>query len=378
MTSKAHAALPKELPVIGILGDGQLSKMSIEAYQRLGGHAFAFGSSTQSPAGLVADRFIVGSDKSLQDLTAFFQLVDVVTLENEFIDSNLLIQAAHDSGTALYPEPSRFQLIEDKLSEKRFFSDSGTKVARFFAVNELSDLVDAPGYLKLAKGGYDGKGTYKVANLAQAREVFQTIRGAGTVLFEYALEYAKELSMLVACNDHQTIFYPLVETHQENGTCRYVSLPAGVSSAIEAQAQQDVGQIMQKLNTRGLFAFEFFLTPQDELIVNESAPRPHNSGHITMDLMEGDQFENHMRAIANLPLVAPQMRHTSGIMVNLLGTQDGPIDEQAIRASAGTEELRVHLYGKTESRVNRKMGHINLWGENQWERAKHLVKTLRV
>lgn len=378
MTLSATESLPTDLPLIGILGDGQLSKMSIEAYQRLGGRALAFGSSKQSPAGLVADQFVEGSAASLQDLTAFFKLVDVVTLENEFIDSNLLLQASLDSAIAVYPEPSRYQLIEDKLSEKRFFSESGTKVARFFAVNELSDLVDAPGFLKLAKGGYDGKGTYQVANLAQATDVFQTIKGAGAVLFEYALDYAKELSMLVARNAHETVFYPLVETHQEHGTCRYVSLPAGVSSAIEVQAQHDVGQIMQKLNTRGLFAFEFFLTPANELIVNESAPRPHNSGHITMDLMIGDQFENHMRAVANLPLVKPQLQHTSGIMVNLLGTQDGPIDEQAILTSAGTDNLRVHLYGKTESRVNRKMGHINLWGKDQWQRAERLVHTLTV
>ncbi len=370
----------QKLPLIGILGDGQLSKMSIEAYHRLGGKAFAFGSSAQSPAGLVADQFVVGSAESLEDLTSFFKLVDVVTLENEFIDSNLLIQASKLSGVKVFPEPERYQLIEDKLSEKRFFSDSGTQVAKFFEVKSVDDLVDAPGYLKLAKGGYDGKGTYKVDSKAQAEEVFTTIQTAGVVLFEYALDYAKELSMIVARSSNEIVFYPLVETHQEHGTCRYVSLPAGVDESVEAQAREDVRQIMDKLDTQGLFAFEFFLSPDGQLIVNESAPRPHNSGHISMDLIHGDQFENHMRSVADLPLIDPKMKHSSGIMVNLLGTQNGPVDVQALhtKAQAIGDDLVVHLYGKTESRVNRKMGHINLWGEDRWAAAKTLVKDLDV
>ena len=119
------------------------------------------------PPALWPISLFTGSAESLSDLTEFFKQVDVVTLENEFIDSNLLIQASQDSGIKVFPEPSRYQLIEDKLSEKRFFSESGTQVAKFFEVNEVSDLIDTPGYLKLAKGGYDGKGTYKVDSLAE-------------------------------------------------------------------------------------------------------------------------------------------------------------------------------------------------------------------
>ena len=278
----------------------------------------------------------------------------------------------------MFPEPQRYQLIEDKLSEKRFFVESGTQVAEFFEVKSESDLVDKPGFLKLAKGGYDGKGTYHVKTIDQAKSVFEMIKSSGVVLFEHQLNFAKELSMIAVKSSQELMFYPLVETHQEDGTCRYVSFPAGVSDKIEQQARDDVRQIMEKLNTRGLFAFEFFLTPENQLVVNESAPRPHNSGHITMDLMHGDQFENHMRSVADLPLVAPQLKHKSGIMVNLLGTQDGPINEANIFAQAGSHELKVHLYGKTESRIKRKMGHINLWGNDQWERAKKLVKQLEV
>ena len=366
------------LPVIGILGDGQLAKMSIEAYQAIGGRAYAFGASAASPAGLVADHFEVGSAEQLDDLVRFFKQVDVVTLENEFIDSQLLVQARDATQVPLYPEPERFQLVEDKLSEKQFFTRSGTQVADFFEVTDENDLVDGAGYLKLAKGGYDGKGTYKVDSREQAVDIYQTIRQAGVVLFEHALDYRKELSLIAAQNDSDIIFYPLVETHQEQGTCRYVSQPAGVDEAIEQQAREDVGRIMRQLGTRGLFAFEFFLTPDDQLIVNESAPRPHNSGHITMDLMTGDQFENHMRSVANLPLVTPELKSPSGIMVNLLGTQNGPIDEHAIYEAVGHDHCKVHLYGKTESRIKRKMGHINVWGDAQWERARNWVATLEV
>lgn len=366
------------LPLIGVLGDGQLSKMSIEAYQRIGGKGFAFGTSKKSPAGLVADKFIVGDASNLEDLVSFFRQVDVVTLENEFIDSNLLVEAEAISQTPLYPQPQRFQLIEDKLSEKRFFKACGAQLADFFEVTNESDLLDQPGFLKLAKGGYDGKGTYHVINRQAAQDVYAKIKHSGTVLFEHEINYTKELSMIAAKNSQEIIFYPLVETHQEHGTCRYVSLPAGVPDAIEQKAIADVKGILEKLDTRGLFAFEFFLTAENELIINESAPRPHNSGHITMDLMHGDQFENHMRAVADLPLVAPQLKYESGIMVNLLGTQDGPINEQAIFSQAGDQQTKVHLYGKLESRVKRKMGHINLWGDAQWERARRLVATLEV
>ncbi|MEO0368202.1 MAG: ATP-grasp domain-containing protein [Pseudomonadota bacterium] len=269
-------------------------------------------------------------------------------------------------------------MIEDKLSEKQFFANAGTKVADFFEVTCADDLVDEPGFIKLAKGGYDGKGTYFVANKDEAVAIYEMIKSAGVVLFEHQLDYAKELSVIAASNSRELILYPLVETHQEDNTCRYVSYPAGVSDEIENRAREDVAAIMQQLDTRGLFAFELFLTNDGELILNESAPRPHNSGHITMDIFEGDQFENHMRAVAGLDFVQPQPRHQTGLMLNLLGTRDGPAQEAKVRSTAGETQQTVHLYGKQESRVKRKMGHINLWGDNQWQRARQLAKTLEV
>lgn len=366
------------LPIIGILGDGQLAMMMAEAYRQLGGQVAVLGTSNDSPSYSVADTFVIGDTNSNPDLTAFFKSVDVVTLENEFIDSKLLIDVAEKTGTRLFPDPHRYGLIEDKLSENKFFDDLGVPIADYFEVTCEDDIDEAPGYLKLAKGGYDGIGTYKVTSKSNAVEVFNKIKSSGVVLFEHQMNFAKELSLIAVANSSELVFYPLVETHQEEGTCRYVTYPAGVDANVEQQAQEMISKIMRKLDTRGLFAFELFLTADNSLYVNESAPRPHNSGHISLDLIDCSQFENHMRAVADLPLVTPQLIKESATMVNLLGTRNGELLEQDVQSQLQDKDMTLKLYGKKESRVKRKMGHINLWGEHQWERAQNIVKNLEV
>ncbi|MBX2849553.1 MAG: ATP-grasp domain-containing protein [Acidiferrobacterales bacterium] len=366
------------LPTIGILGDGQLAMMMAEAYQKLGGKVAVLGSSKDAPAYRTANRFVIGDTKSFECLTDFFASVDVVTLENEFIDSGLLIEVAEQSGTGLFPDPHRYGLIEDKLSENIFFDELGIPIAEYFEVRDQQDLLDQPGYLKLAKGGYDGIGTYKVNNRIEAADIFNKIKPSGIVLFEHKMNFVKELSLIAVSNSSELIFYPLVETHQEEGTCRYVTYPAGVTATVEQLAQEMVAKIIRKLDTRGLFAFELFLTADNQLYLNESAPRPHNSGHITLDLMDCSQFENHMRAIADLPLVKPQAQLESATMVNLLGTRNGLLNHQDIEAQLDQKDMTIKLYGKKESRIKRKMGHINLWGEQQWQRAQDIVKNLVV
>jgi len=373
-TNKENQALP----VVGILGAGQLSTMMTEAYQTLGGRVYVFDENLSAPASRVADKFVVGSTSNLEELTAFFKLVDVVTLENEFIDSHLLIQAAKESATKLFPEPERYSLIEDKLSENLFFQNLGIDIAEFFEVKDASDLIEQPGYLKLAKGGYDGIGTYKVENKAKAMDMFNKIKSSGVVLFEHNLAFKKELSMIAAAGKNGLVFYPLVETYQEHGTCRYVEYPCGVSAEVERKAQQAVTLIMNELDTYGLFAFEFFLTQDDQLVLNESAPRPHNSGHISLDLYDCSQFENHMRAIAGLDMREPVAQHESMVMVNLLGTRDGEFNEPAVMDDIGYEQLSTTLYGKSHSRIKRKMGHVNLWGEDRWARAKAIVENVEI
>ncbi len=367
-----------DLPVIGILGDGQLSMMMVDAYHELGGRVYVLGETADGPASHVADRLIVGDPSKLKDLIDFYREVDIVTLENEFYDSRLLSQASVESETPVYPDPNRFGLIEDKLSEKRFFENQGVNVADFFEVLSEDDLVDAPGYLKLAKGGYDGIGTYKVKNKDAALAVYKKIESAGAILFEHAVDFKKELSLIAVANEQEVVVYPLVETHQEDGTCRYVSYPAGVSADIEKDAREQVTAIMKGLNTRGLFAFELFLTQDEQLILNESAPRPHNSGHITMDLMDCSQFENHMRSVAGMTMLTPKPLYSSMTMLNLLGTRDGAFEEQTLIDQVNDPESGITLYRKLQSRVKRKMGHINVWGDQHRERAEKLVERLEV
>lgn len=375
-TPKSNNLNTKPLPLIGILGDGQLAMMMTQAYQSMGGKTIVFAEHAGGPASKVADQLIIGNSNRIEDLTEFFKQADVVTLENEFIDSQLLIDASAHSDTPVAPHPARYQLIEDKLSENLFFEDLDINIADFFEVTNASDLVNKSGYLKLAKGGYDGIGTYKVRNIKEATKVFDKINSSGTVLFEYAVDFKKELSLIAVANSNDIVFYPLFETHQEDGTCRYVSYPSRVSAEIERSAQEQVRKIMRTLDTRGLFAFEFFLDQDDKLILNESAPRPHNSGHITLDLMDCSQFENHMRAVADLPLIQPVAKHQSMLMANLLGTRNGPFCEDQVMAQITDENLSFTFYNKQESRIKRKMGHVNLWGTEQKRRADHLIENL--
>ena len=304
--------------------------------------------------------------------------MDVVTLENEFIDSQLLIDAANQSSTPLLPDPTRFSLIEDKLSEKEYFKNLGIDVAEFYEVKSENDISEAIGYLKLSKGGYDGIGTYRVNNKDEAIETYKTIKSSGKVLFEKAVDYQKELSLIAVSNINEVVFYPMVLTHQEDGICKYVNFPADITKEIEQQAQSKVRLIMEALNTCGLFAFEFFLTNDNQLILNESAPRPHNSGHITLDLTDCSQFENHMRAISGLELIRPKILQDSMTSINLLGTRNGESNEEKIINDVNDSNTSIKLYKKKQSRIKRKMGHINLWGPNQRRRADNLIQKLEV
>lgn len=368
------------LPTVGILGGGQLSVMMSQAYQSLGGQVIAYGESTDEPAASIADRFLIGAKDDKEELRALFEQVDVVTLESEFFDAGLLIDVSATTSTPVLPDPNEYRRIEDKLSENIFFQKLGIPVADFFVVEGEQDLLEKPGFLKLSKGGYDGIGTQRVANLDEAKTTFKQLSKAGMVLFEEEIICLKELSLIAVSSEREStlVFYPLVETIQEQGTCRYVVFPAGVSAAVEEQARAMVAKVMNELGTSGLFAFEFFLTTGGELILNESAPRPHNSGHITLDSMDCSQFENHMRAIAGLELISPTATKESATMVNLLATQEGLFDESKVLSQINDPQLTVNLYGKKYLRIKRKMGHINLWGEQQRERADALLSYLEL
>lgn len=368
----------ENLPVIGILGDGQLAMMMAQAYQKLGGKAFVLATSQEAPAAQYADKVVLGDFNNSDDVLTFSKMVDVVTLENEFVNSDLLIDLVDNHGVKIFPDPHGYRMIEDKLSENLFFKDLGIPLAEFFEVKEESDLLDKPGFLKLSKGGYDGIGTYKVSNKQEAAEIFNTIKSSGVVLFEHQVNFVKELSLVVAASKDDMVFYPMVETHQQSCTCRYVSYPSGISETVENEAREYIGRVMKALNTSGVFAFELFLTEDNQLIINESAPRPHNSGHITMDLADCSQFENHMRAVAGLELKQPTLQKDEMLMVNLLGTRNGKFEEQEVLANLNDECSNVKFYGKHESRVKRKMGHINMWGHDLWQRAEKLVDTLEI
>ena len=369
---------PPSLPFIGILGSGQLAAMMARAYQMIGGRVAVYAECVDTPAGQVADEIFLGAADDLWALTNFFDAVDIVTLENEFFTRDQLADIAVHSTTPVYPEPDKYGLIEDKLSEKQFFEALGLPVAPYLEITQADQLPNQPGFLKVSKGGYDGIGTYRVEDSSEARLVYEKIKHSGEILFEHEVHYEKELSLIAVSGKDQLVFYPMVETHQEQGTCRFVSYPSGVPDELEKQAREIVNTIMLKLDTRGVYAFEFFLTSSGQLVLNESAPRPHNSGHITLDLFNSSQFENHMRAVAGMLLKQPVPLKKSALMLNLLATREGEFDAEKIRSLLSDSQLSVELYGKRISRPKRKMGHINLWGSNQWQRAQQIINRLEI
>ncbi len=369
---------PATLPTVGILGDGQLAMMMAEAYQKLGGKVAILAASDSAPASQVADHVFVGNIEDASSTEAFFNAVDVVTLENEFNDAQLMVDLAKQFSKSIYPEPAKFSLIEDKLSEKQYFESLDVPMAQYMEITDESQLPDEPGYLKLAKGGYDGIGTYRVSGRSESVPLFEEIKHAGTILFEYAIDFKQELSLIGVSNKEQIVFYPLVGTEQAQGTCLYVTYPCELNESIQQQAQDYVSRILEKLDTKGLFAFEFFLTKGDQLLINESAPRPHNSGHITMNLADCSQFENHMRAVTGLPLREPKMLAESMTMLNLLATKEAEFNDDEVLARIKDTQCSATLYRKASSRVKRKMGHVNIWGENQRQRAEEILEQMDI
>ncbi|MCW9707200.1 5-(carboxyamino)imidazole ribonucleotide synthase [Aliifodinibius sp. 1BSP15-2V2] len=330
-----------------------------------------------------------GSFESAEDLTSFAETCDVLTLENEFIDSEVLAKAQENSGTPIFPSPKSFSLIENKLIEKQTFESAGIEVTPYGLIEDEADIKafgDDHGWpylLKSSKGGYDGFGNETVADLEEAKEAFDKLGGnkGHDIIAEAFVDFTHELAVQVARNETGHVVYPCCETVQENHICVALKTPAPVAESIRKEAQEIAVKATETIDGKGIFAFEFFLTPDGSLLLNESAPRPHNSGHYTIEGCVTSQFENHVRAVLGLPLGSPELRKPAVALINLLGTdeRDAQVDEalNALRASDG----HLHVYGKLDSRPGRKMAHYTLLGEDMeqtYGKAQELTREVQI
>lgn len=369
---------------LGIIGGGQLARMS--AYQ-----AFRYGiqvGAVTSPSGIdpmeeVTPHVFRGSINDFDTLKKLADWADVITLENEFLDGDLLERLKQETGTPIYPDPSSFKKIENKRIEKETFSNAGIPVAPFMVINNPDDLKEAgttfgwPYILKSSKGGYDGYGNATVKNIKEASEGFSKLGGTSgrEIIAEQRIAFTHELAVLTARNEHGMVIYPCVETIQENHICTKVIAPARIPRALRVQACELAAAATEAINGKGLFAFEFFLTADNSILLNESAPRPHNSGHYTIETCITSQFENHVRTVIGLPPAAVDMRAPAAVMINILGKVNGAATAKNEQHFGFEKDTHLHVYGKKDSRIGRKMGHITLLGTHSDELLQKAILT---
>jgi len=375
---------------IGFLGAGQLARMSgLQAF-RYGIQVGVFSDRPENePVQFMTPYSKTGSFDSIVDLVEFAGTCDVLTLENEFINSDILKEVEAESGTPIFPSPESFALIENKLIEKQTFEKAGIPVSPYALVEneaDLSEFGDEHGWpyiLKSSKGGYDGYGNETIANIEEAKTAFDKLGGnkGHDIIAESFVDFSHELAVQVARNETGHMVYPCCETVQEDHICVAVRSPAPVDKAVREKARELALKATEAIDGKGIFAFEFFLKPDGSLLLNESAPRPHNSGHYTIEGCVTSQFENHVRAVMGLPLGSSELRSPAIAMINLLGTErrDARVDSspELLKASDG----HLHVYGKLDSKPGRKMAHFTLLGEDMEEtyaRAQRLTQGIRI
>ena len=355
------------LPVVGMVGGGQLSRMTHQAAIGLGLSLRVLADKTHDSAALVANAVEIGDHTSLEDLQGFAAGCEVVTFDHEHVPGGL-IEALEESGVKVYPGSAALRHAQDKLVMRERLSGLGVPVPAFCPVETRDQLagfarhVGWPLVLKAATGGYDGKGVWVVGSLDEGDEILSS--GLRLVAEQY-VPLERELAAVVARSPYgQAAAWPVVETVQSGGICIEVVAPApGLSDDRAIEAQLLALRLAEELDVVGVLAVELFETA-DGLLVNELAMRPHNSAHWTIEGARTSQFEQHLRAVLDYPLGATRMTAPWVVMANVLGGEDAEgFDERLHMLFARDPALKVHLYGK-EVRPGRKIGHVTALGDN--------------
>ena len=360
----SHIILPPGM--LGMLGGGQLGRFFVIAAHEMGYRVTVLDPDKNSPAGKIADVHLCSAYDDAVALKTMAETCQAITTEFENVPASTLENLAQTR--TVRPSAKAVSIAQHRVLEKQFIRDAGIPVAPFVVVNAASDLpadADAiyPAILKVARFGYDGKGQARVANQAQAQAAFEAFKGEQCVL-EKMLSLDYEVSVVLA-RDAQGNFsaYPLAENSHLNGILDVSIVPARAPKTIQDQARQLAIKIAEKLEYVGVLAVEFFVS-NGELLANEMAPRPHNSGHYTIDANVTNQFEQQLRALVGLPLGDSRL-HSQAVMVNILGDIWKNGAEPAWDKIFARAELKLHLYGKHEPRPGRKMGHYTVIGADQ-------------
>jgi 5-(carboxyamino)imidazole ribonucleotide synthase len=372
---------------LGILGGGQLGKMLLAETRKFDIQTYILDPSAEAPSRFGATKFFIGNLMNYDTVYEFGKKVDALTIEIENVNLDALAQLEAE-GLAVYPSPKTLRLIQNKGTQKDFYVQNNIPTSKFERFQDLENLkssvtssgVDMPFVWKCAQFGYDGNGV-KIVRTATDLENLPNVE----CIAEEVVPFKNELAVIVARSvSGEVKTYPVVEMefHPEANQVEYVICPARIDEKVAQKARAVALQVSEAYNHVGLLAVEMFQRENDEILVNEVAPRPHNSGHYSIEASYTSQFENHLRAILNLPLGNTASK-VAGIMVNLVGEEgySGNVVYEKIEKIMAIDGVTPHIYGKRETRPFRKMGHVTIVNEDMNEArriAEEVKKTIRV
>lgn len=366
--------------IIGIVGNGQLGRMSAIEAKKMGYTVLIYGPGKNTPAGQVADAEFDGEYTDLERLLDFAKKCNVITFEFENIPSLSLEKIK--SVCPIHPDPSVIQIAQNRLSEKNWFVQNGFPTTPFKEIRSDLDIIRAVGewkskaVLKTVMFGYDGKGQAKVHSVDDADSAWKSLNVTVAILEKW-VDFSHELSVIVARNESGEIkTFPVFENEHRNHILAATYFPGRFTEKIQNEARVLATKVAEKINLVGLLTIEMFLTVGGELLINELAPRPHNSGHVTFDVCMTSQFQQHIRSVCNLPL-GDTTPMKPAVMINILGDSwvGGEPDWKALLE---IENLNLHLYGKSDPKRGRKMGHVTISGSLQPERMNRAGTILRI
>lgn len=367
---------------VGILGGGQLGKMLLYTTRKFDIQTYVLDPNPEAPSKIACDAFFVGDLMDYETVFEFGKKVDTLTIEIENVNVSALRALEHE-GVNVYPAADTLAIIQNKAKQKLFYSEQGLPTASFTRYVNSKELTSAieneaqtlPFVWKSAQFGYDGKGVKVIRTLSQVKALPNV-----ECIAEDLVPFKKELAVTVARSPQGEIrAYPVVEMefHPEANQVEYVLCPARISNAIEKKAERVALNTAAAFKHVGLLAVELFLTQDDNILINEVAPRPHNSGHQTIEASYTSQFEQHIRAVLNLPLGETRNK-VSGVMVNLVGAEghNGAVVYQNIEKILELEGVTPHIYGKKETRPFRKMGHVTIV-HSEIDKAREIAQQVK-
>lgn len=367
---------------LGILGGGQLGKMLLTETRKFDITTKVLDPSADAPCRIACNTFVQGSLTDFDTIYRFGKEIDVLTIEIENVNVDAL-KKLQSEGVKVYPTPQTIELIQNKATQKQFYTTHNIPTAPFHRFESLTNLQQAvtneqitlPFVWKSARFGYDGNGVKIVRQLPDL-----SLLPEGECIAENLVPFAKELAVIVARNvSGEATTYPVVEMefHPEANQVEYVLCPARISEEIAQKARAIAIKVAEAFQVVGLLAVELFLTAEGKVLVNEVAPRPHNSGHYSIEAAYTNQFEQHLRAILDLPLGNTDSK-VAGVMVNLVGAEgyQGDVIYENIEQILAMQGVTPHIYGKRETRPFRKMGHVTIVNKNI-EKARAIAEKVK-